>query len=174
MPVRTFRRPGQCLADRPEPWFTQLIEVFRSEAGLLSDLPGVAAAFFENAPALEDEAKLALQDGKASEIIRSMVAELKTTDGDLTVEEVDALPKKIAVQTGAKGKALYMPIRSVSITGKTHGPELKQSLPLLGRQAVLKRIKSFLEKLGFQYRQSYILAHVARYSLHQTHQHLNR
>jgi glutamyl/glutaminyl-tRNA synthetase len=59
----------------------------------------------------------------------------------LSAESVDALQKQVGAVTGAKGKGLFMPIR-VAITGRTHGPEMKKVLPLLGKAEALKRIQS--------------------------------
>lgn len=42
-------------------------------------------------------------------------------------------------KTGAKGKALFMPLR-LALTGLDHGPELKTLLPLIGRETVLERL----------------------------------
>jgi glutamyl-tRNA synthetase len=42
--------------------------------------------------------------------------------------------------TGAKGKALFMPLR-LALTGANHGPELAPLLPLIGVQEVKKRLK---------------------------------
>ncbi len=47
----------------------------------------------------------------------------------------------IKAKTERKGKALFMPLR-LSITGQEHGPELKELLPLIGRQRVLERLKA--------------------------------
>jgi glutamyl-tRNA synthetase len=41
--------------------------------------------------------------------------------------------------TGAKGKALFMPLRR-ALTARDHGPELKTLLPLIGRARVLARL----------------------------------
>ena len=41
--------------------------------------------------------------------------------------------------TGAKGKALFMPLR-LALTGLAHGPELANLLPLIGREKALKRL----------------------------------
>jgi glutamyl-tRNA synthetase len=41
--------------------------------------------------------------------------------------------------TGAKGKALFMPLR-LALTGLDHGPELANLLPLIGREKVLGRL----------------------------------
>ena len=43
-------------------------------------------------------------------------------------------------RTGLKGKGLFLPLR-LALTGLDHGPELKTLLPLIGRKAVLARLK---------------------------------
>lgn len=45
----------------------------------------------------------------------------------------------VAAATGAKGKALFMPLR-LALTGLEHGPELAALLPLIGRDRALKRL----------------------------------
>ena len=42
-----------------------------------------------------------------------------------------------------KGKQLFMPIR-VAVTGQTHGPELPNTIALLGRDKVLSRLKRII------------------------------
>ena len=42
-------------------------------------------------------------------------------------------------QSGRKGKALFMPLRLV-LTGKNHGPDMKQLLPVIGRARTLRRL----------------------------------
>ncbi|MGC0371464.1 MAG: hypothetical protein DGJ47_000153 [Rickettsiaceae bacterium] len=51
--------------------------------------------------------------------------------------------KVISKETGKKGKALFMPLR-LAITGVNNGPELKNLLPLLNREEILKRLISTL------------------------------
>ena len=43
-----------------------------------------------------------------------------------------AWTKAVAAETGAKGRALFHPLR-LALTGLEHGPELKKLLPLIGR-----------------------------------------
>lgn len=43
-------------------------------------------------------------------------------------------------RTGAKGKALFLPLR-LALTAREHGPELKTLLPLLGRERASKRLR---------------------------------
>lgn len=45
----------------------------------------------------------------------------------------------VKATTGAKGKALFMPLR-LAVTGLEHGPDLGGLLPLIGRAAVARRL----------------------------------
>ena len=58
-------------------------------------------------------------------------------DGATWQQWVDAIKAK----TDRKGKNLFMPLRC-AITGQEHGPDLKDLLPLIGRERVLDRLKS--------------------------------
>jgi glutamyl-tRNA synthetase len=49
----------------------------------------------------------------------------------------------IKAETGAKGKALFHPLR-LALTGQESGPELKVLLPLIGRSRSLNRLKKML------------------------------
>lgn len=53
----------------------------------------------------------------------------------------DAWVNAIKAKTDRKGKNLFMPLRA-AITGQEHGPELKNLLPLIGRERVLQRLKA--------------------------------
>jgi glutamyl-tRNA synthetase len=46
----------------------------------------------------------------------------------------------VKATTGAKGKALFHPLR-LALTGEPHGPELKHLLPLIGRDRALARLE---------------------------------
>jgi glutamyl-tRNA synthetase len=46
---------------------------------------------------------------------------------------------EIKARTGAKGKALFMPLRHI-LTGQEHGPDMASLIPLIGRERMLKRL----------------------------------
>lgn len=58
-------------------------------------------------------------------------------DGTTWETWVNAIKQK----TDRKGKQLFMPLRC-ALTGQEHGPELKDLLPLIGRERVLERLKA--------------------------------
>jgi glutamyl-tRNA synthetase len=51
----------------------------------------------------------------------------------------DSWTKAVGAATGAKGRALFHPLRE-ALTGRGDGPELKKLLPLIGRERVLARL----------------------------------
>ena len=53
-------------------------------------------------------------------------------------ETWDSWTKSINAKTGLKGKGLYMPLRLI-LTGKEKGPELKNFLPLLDKETLLRK-----------------------------------
>ena len=48
--------------------------------------------------------------------------------------------KIISAESGKKGKDLFMPLR-LALTGMDNGPELKNLLPLLSREEIIRRLK---------------------------------
>ncbi|MGB0465623.1 MAG: glutamate--tRNA ligase, partial [Candidatus Puniceispirillaceae bacterium] len=51
-----------------------------------------------------------------------------------------AWTKAVSAQTGAKGRSLFMPLRK-ALTGQSHGPDMGQLLPFIGRQTALARLQ---------------------------------
>ncbi len=47
---------------------------------------------------------------------------------------------RVAAATGRKGRALYHPLR-LALTAREHGPELRNLLPLIGRERALHRLQ---------------------------------
>lgn len=43
-------------------------------------------------------------------------------------------------KTGSKGKGLFMPLRLI-LTGQAHGPDMAAMAPLIGREAIVRRLK---------------------------------
>lgn len=79
------------------------------------------------APVVEDTAFLA----KAAELLP-----VEPWDGATWSSWTNALK----AETGAKGRALFHPLR-LALTGREKGPELKDLLPLIGRERALARLQ---------------------------------
>ena len=60
-------------------------------------------------------------------------------DGELTTNSWSEWTKAVSASTGAKGKALFMPLR-LGITGRSAGPDMGGLLPLIGRERIIARL----------------------------------
>lgn len=60
-------------------------------------------------------------------------------DGEWNSETWNVWTNLVKEKTGRKGAELFMPLRR-ALTGMDHGPELKNLLPILGREKTLKRL----------------------------------
>jgi glutamyl-tRNA synthetase len=85
------------------------------------------------------------------QVVSGDIAQL-ITDADFSAKAAALLPAEpwdegtwalwteaVKSATGAKGKALFMPLRQ-ALTGLDHGPELKLLLPMIGRERALRRL----------------------------------
>ena len=60
-------------------------------------------------------------------------------DSEITAETWKAWTGAIKEKTGRKGRGLFMPLRK-ALTGQEHGPDMGVILPLIGREAVVRRL----------------------------------
>lgn len=56
-----------------------------------------------------------------------------------TAEDFSAFARAVAAATGAKGKALYLPLR-LAFSGMPHGPEMARLWQLLGKERIERRL----------------------------------
>jgi len=61
-------------------------------------------------------------------------------EGTLGADSWKIWTDAIKVQTGAKGRDLFMPLR-LALTGQKHGPDMADILPMIGRDKALARLR---------------------------------
>jgi nondiscriminating glutamyl-tRNA synthetase len=137
---------GETVKTKGTEWLKGVLDVIRGESTLLSDLPVNAKIFFDSKLEVEDAARIVLKDAANEAVLKALDSEIDSLSESITPEQVDLIQKSVGAKSGAKGKGLFMPLRA-AITGKTHGPELKKVLPLLGKAALLERMNSIRSQL---------------------------
>ncbi len=143
-----FERDGFAAEAADATWLEAVVGAVRSEVELLAEFPQRAREFLGGAPGLDLEAAGVLKEPLASGVVAAFEGELVALGSSvLTREWVEAAQKRVAEKTGAKGKGLFMPLRAV-LTGKTHGPDLKQILPILGQAKTLARLQALKSQAG--------------------------
>ena len=110
---------------------------------VLSQIEEYLGIFFDEKFFFEDEAKTILLDPKNRQTLHIILNVLEVSP-EITPDTVSSLLSQLEEKTGQRGKDLYAPLRA-AITGKTKGPELAKTLPLLGKERIIKRLKMALE-----------------------------
>jgi nondiscriminating glutamyl-tRNA synthetase len=88
--------------------------------------------------AFDEEATTLLSSTEGKQALSLFIEKFKlltTIDGP----SIKAIFKSIQVETGLKGKALFMPVR-LKLTGQLHGAELANIIPMLGKDMTLQRL----------------------------------
>jgi glutamyl-tRNA synthetase len=124
-------------------WLNQILGVLKENLVVLSQVEEYLGIFFDEKFFFEDAAKTILQDPGNRETLHS-VLNLLEDSSEIMTDEQTSLLSQLAKKTGRKGKDLYAPLRA-AVTGKTKGPELVKTLPLLGKERMIRRLKMALE-----------------------------
>lgn len=123
----------------------EALELARERVQTLGEIPAVIGTIFTGS-ASYDEASVAKVKQRADlpEILSALGAAFAASD-DWSPDSIKAAVGAAAEGLGAKMGALMLPCR-VATTGSTSGADLVPVLALLGKEAVLRRLKEFAEK----------------------------
>ena len=69
------------------------------------------------------------------------------SEDEFVVENIFPQIKAVQKETGIKGKNLFMPIR-IAVSGEMHGPELPETIYLLGREKSIQHIEKMLAEIA--------------------------
>lgn len=123
-------------------WAKKIVSLYQPHMSYAAEIVNESELFFTEHPVLDDEAKEVL----AGETVPTVLAAFKEQIETLEVFDAPSIKKAIkAVQkeTGVKGRNLFMPIR-VAVSGQMHGPELPDTIELLGKEKTLDHLNKVL------------------------------
>ena len=123
-------------------YLTQIADVTKENLVVLSQIKDYLGIFFDERFAFDEEARTVLLDTENRETLRTLFDAFGTLT-EITADSWHSLVSNMEKQTGKKGKGLFAPFRA-AVTGKTKGPELAKTLPLLGKDRILKRLQMAL------------------------------
>ncbi len=132
------------LSNYSDEWLLKFTEVIRGNLEVLSDINKWAGIFFNETIDYDEDAIELLKNSEIDKILQYLETELKDIE-KLDDESYVNIFKKIIKEAKIKGKNLFMPVRAL-LTGKTTGPDLQQTLILLGKDKILKRIENYKER----------------------------
>ena len=98
--------------------------------------------FFNDMPEFGEEEKEVINGEQVPELMTHLYSKLEALE-PFEAAEIKKAIKEVQKETGIKGKQLFMPIR-VAVTGQMHGPELPNTIEVLGKDKVLSRLKEYI------------------------------
>lgn len=123
-------------------WVRGLVGLYVERTDYAAQFPNLVTIFFDEQVTFDDEAEQVLKEEQVPQVIEEFIKQLEQLE-EYEPNGIQGVFKAVQKQTGIKGKQLFMPIR-VATTGVLHGPDLNQSLWLLGKSRVIERLNSVL------------------------------
>lgn len=122
-------------------WAKSLVSLYQQQMSYAGEIVELSELFFKDELALDEEASEVVNGEKVPELVKSLTAQLEALD-TFDAASIKAAIKAVQKETGIKGKNLFMPIR-VMVSGQTHGPELPNTMELLGKDKVIERLSVY-------------------------------
>ncbi|MBP3966750.1 glutamate--tRNA ligase [Paenibacillus lignilyticus] len=135
-------RLPEALSASEHAWAHDLVALYQDKLRFAADIVPLTELFFLPEAADEDEAKTVLAEEQVPVVLQAFLEQVKAMEA-FDVDGIKAAIKSVQQATGFKGKQLFMPIRA-ALTGQTHGPDLNQTLALLGQAKVEQRLQGRL------------------------------
>lgn len=127
-------------------WLTQVVGAVQEYISYAAQIVEHVDIFFQDEFEFENqEAVELLQDPDISRVMDAFIEKLAAVEV-VDPTAVQAILKAVIKEQKVGGKKVYMPVR-IALTGKMHGPELVNVIPILGKEKALARIQASLKKL---------------------------
>ncbi|WJY26986.1 glutamate--tRNA ligase [Sporosarcina trichiuri] len=124
-------------------WVRDLIALYHGQLSFGAEIVELSAQFFSNTIEYDEQSKEILAGEQVPEVMASFKKQLESLE-TFDAPSIKAAIKAVQKETGHKGKNLFMPIRVVA-TGQAHGPELPESIALLGRDKTISRVEKYAQ-----------------------------
>lgn len=141
--LRYLEKTGISISNVDRNQLIKISGVLKENLVVLSQIEEYLGIFFDEKFFFENGAKTILLNSRNRETLRIALSVWEAS-AEITSDTWPSLLSQLEDKTGRKGKDLYAPLRA-GITGKTKGPELVKTLPLLGRERIIHRLKMALE-----------------------------
>lgn len=127
------------ISNKTDEWVNKLLLIYKDHLNYGKEIDEVTSNFFVNKINIDKEE---LEFLESDEIIPKVIATFKEEVSnivDWNIDSINLAINNVKEKTGAKGKLLYMPIR-IKASGFMHGPELADTLYLIGKDTILGRL----------------------------------
>lgn len=120
-------------------WVNKLLLIYKNHLSYGNEINALVENFFNDEINLTKEDQEYLNnDANISLVIKAYKDEINKIKL-WNIENIKMIINNVKEKTKAKGELLYMPIR-IKVTGLRHGPELADTLYLIGKDKILRRL----------------------------------
>ncbi|WP_042453909.1 glutamate--tRNA ligase [Neobacillus dielmonensis] len=135
-------RLSENMTEEESRWARTLVTLLQEKMSYGAEIIELSDLFFQEEAEYEQEAKEVLAGETVPEVLKAFSEELEQLEA-FKAEGIKAAMKRVQKSTGQKGKNLFMPIRA-AVTGQTHGPDLPETIELLGKEKVQSRVQKII------------------------------
>lgn len=128
---------------KEDEWVRRLVALYQEQLKYGAEIVELAELFFQQQLSYGEEAKEVLIEEHVLDVLQELQQQLNSVDS-LTSKAFKQAMKATQKATGQKGKKLFMPVRA-ALTGSVHGPDLGESVALIGREKVLARLQWLID-----------------------------
>lgn len=144
---QAYLAQNQLTGEHAEKRIQELVALFQTGMTQISDIVSLVQLFTVENVVYDQEAQEVIKQEQVPTVLAAFATKISTLD-EYTPEHIKKTLKAVQKETGYKGKQLFMPIRATA-TGQVHGPDLNQTLYLLGKEKVLARIEQIQNQFVF-------------------------
>lgn len=147
--VPHLEKAGRISSERTteeDEWVKKLVSLYQEQLSHGAEIVPLTELFFNKSVEYDEAAREILSEEQVPEVLNGLRDQIQSME-TFEPAEIKAAIKATQKATGHKGKKLFMPIR-VAATGQSHGPELPDSLSLLGKEVVLSRLEEAVQQFG--------------------------
>ncbi|WP_336315276.1 glutamate--tRNA ligase [Streptococcus oralis] len=125
----------------------KLVELYKPQMKSVDEIVPLTDLFFSDFPELTEAEREVMAAETVPTVLETFKAKLEAmSDDEFVVENIFPQIKAVQKETGIKGKNLFMPIR-IAVSGEMHGPELPETIYLLGREKSIQHIDNMLKEI---------------------------
>ena len=126
----------------------KLVELYKPQMKSVDEIVPLTDLFFSDFPELTEAEREVMAAETVPTVLEAFKAKLEAmSDDEFVVENIFPQIKAVQKETGIKGKNLFMPIR-IAVSGEMHGPELPETIYLLGREKSIQHIENMLKEIS--------------------------
>ena len=126
-------------SSKSEEWVDKLLLIYKDHLNYGKEIDDVTSNFFVDSITIDkEELEFLESDEIIPKVLEAFKEEIKNII-DWNIENINIAINNVKEKTGAKGKLLYMPIR-IKASGFMHGPELADTLYLIGKDTIIGRL----------------------------------